>query len=130
MVSSAESEGDAAAGQVVGRKLDLHAIAGVEADVVCAHLPRDRGEHAVTAIELHPEHRGGERFDDLAFNLDLLFLGRHLSSCKNRARTRGWLDGLPQRRTLLRRGRSSSQTLAPLSGGSPPLRNARRAVRG
>jgi len=31
----------------------------------------------VTVVELHPEHRAGERLDDLAFNLDLLFLDSH-----------------------------------------------------
>jgi hypothetical protein len=30
----------------------------------------------VAPVELHPEHRARERFDDLAFDLDLLFLGR------------------------------------------------------
>jgi hypothetical protein len=31
-----------------------------------------------TPVELHPEHRARERFDDLAFNLDLLFLSRQI----------------------------------------------------
>jgi hypothetical protein len=29
-------------------------------------------------VELHPEHRARERFDDLPFDLDLLFLGRQV----------------------------------------------------
>src|SRR3954453_16009938 len=36
---SAVAEGDAAAGQVVGRELDLDAVAGKDADLVLAHLP-------------------------------------------------------------------------------------------
>src|SRR5437660_9590606 len=44
--------GNAAAGEVVGRHLDLDAIAGEDADVVLAHLPRDRGEHLVPAVDL------------------------------------------------------------------------------
>jgi hypothetical protein len=29
-------------------------------------------------VQLHPEHRARERFDDLAFDLDLLFLSRQI----------------------------------------------------
>jgi hypothetical protein len=39
----------------------------------------------VSTIHLHPEHRAGEGFYDLAFDLDLVFaLGQSLSR-KNRA---------------------------------------------
>src|SRR5918995_2477733 len=75
--SSAIAEGDPAAGEVVGRELDLDAVAGGDADVVLPHLPRDRGEHGVAFVQLHPEHRARERLDDLAFDLDLLFLDWH-----------------------------------------------------
>ena len=71
---------DPSSGEVVGAELDLHSIARQDADVVLAHLPGDRGEHVrVEVVDVHPEHRARERFDDLAFNLDLLFLGRQKS---------------------------------------------------
>jgi hypothetical protein len=34
----------------------------------------------VTAVELHPEHRARERFDDLALDLDLFFLDCQFAS--------------------------------------------------
>src|SRR6186713_1797587 len=70
-------EGDSAAGEVVRRELDRDAVAREYADVVLAHLPGDTSEDTVTVVELHPEHRAGERLDDLAFDLDLLFLDSH-----------------------------------------------------
>src|ERR1700751_3596907 len=70
--------GDPTAVEVVRAELDLDLVAGEDPDVVLPHLPGDGRENGVaTAVELHPEHRARERFDDLAFNLDLLFLGRH-----------------------------------------------------
>src|SRR5262245_52785708 len=72
-----QSERDPPARQVVRRELDLHPVAGKDADVVLAHLPRDLREHIVPVLELYPEHRAGERLDDLAFDLDLLFLYCH-----------------------------------------------------
>src|SRR5581483_3973367 len=85
---SAVSVGDATAAQVVGAQLHLDLVAGEDADVVLAHLPGDGREDGVPAVELHPEHRARERLDDLAFNLDLLFLGRHfLSTPEGFART-------------------------------------------
>src|SRR5687768_3898672 len=72
--SLAVAVGDPAAGEVVGGELDLDAVARGDADVVLAHLPGDRGEDCVPAVELHPEHRARECLDDLAFDLDLLFL--------------------------------------------------------
>ena len=75
--SSAIAEGDPAAGEVIGRELDLDAVAGGDANVVLPHLARDRGEHGVTFVQLHPEHRARERLDHLAFDLDLLFLDCH-----------------------------------------------------
>src|SRR5215470_2081246 len=73
-----ETERDSTAGEIVRRELDLDPVAGENADVVLAHLPGDGREDAVTAVELNPEHRAGERLDDLAFDLDLLFLDRHV----------------------------------------------------
>src|SRR5262245_42258400 len=73
----AETECDAAACEVVRGELDLDPVAGQDADVVLAHLPGDRREHAVTALELDAKHRARERFHHLAFDLDLLFLLCH-----------------------------------------------------
>src|SRR6266516_4620772 len=70
---------DPTAVEVVGAELDLDLVAREDPDVVLPHLPGDGREHGVaTPVELHPEHRAWERFDDLAFNLDLLFLGRQI----------------------------------------------------
>ena len=65
---------DSASGQVVRRKLDLDLVTGKDADVVLAHLPGDRGEYVVSAVELDAEHGARQGLRDLAFDLDLLFL--------------------------------------------------------
>ena len=71
--------GDPTAAEVVRAELDLDLVAREDPDVVLPHLPGDGREDGVaTPVELHPEHRARERFDDLAFNLDLLFLGRQI----------------------------------------------------
>src|SRR2546423_12297776 len=77
---SSVSVGDSTAGQVVGGELDLDLVARKDADVVLPHLSRDRREDAVTAVDLHSEHRAGQSLDDLAFDLDLLLFLRHPSS--------------------------------------------------
>ena len=70
--------GNSASGQVIGRELDLHSVAGKDPDVVFPHLPGDRGEHrARHVVDLDPEHRAWKGLDDLAFDLDLLFLLCH-----------------------------------------------------
>src|SRR5688572_5784802 len=66
--------GDPAAGEVVGGELDLDAVARGDADVVLAHLPGDGGQDGMPAVELHPKHRARECLDDLALDLDFLFL--------------------------------------------------------
>src|SRR5262245_62727025 len=73
------SKGDSAAGEVIGRELDLDTIAGEDADVVLAHLPGDTSEDGMAIVELHPEHRRRKRLDNLAFDLDLLFLDCHFA---------------------------------------------------
>ena len=71
--------GDSTAVEVVRAELDLDLVARQDPNVVLSHLPGDGCEHGVaTLVELHPEHRARERFDDLAFNLDLLFLSRQI----------------------------------------------------
>src|ERR671920_2578047 len=68
---------DATAGQVVGRELHDHAVLRQDADVVLTHLAADVGEHPVPVLELHPEHRIGQRLDDATFDLDGPVLLRH-----------------------------------------------------
>src|SRR3954454_2934668 len=65
---------DAGAVEVVRRQLDAHAVAREDADAEAAHLPGDLAESHVIVVELHAEHRVGEGLDDLALELDLLFL--------------------------------------------------------
>jgi hypothetical protein len=76
--SSPMPVGDPTAVQVVGAQLDLDLVARQDPDVVLPHLPGDGREHGMAPVELHPEHRAREGFDDLAFNLDLLFLSRQI----------------------------------------------------
>src|SRR3954451_5152543 len=79
IVLSAMPVGDAHAVEVVRAELYLDLVARQDPDVVLPHLPGDGREHRVVApVELHPEHRARERFDDLAFDLDLLFLSRQI----------------------------------------------------
>src|SRR3954467_2761592 len=68
---------DATAGQVVGRELHDHAVLGQDADVVLPHLAADVGEHPVPVLQLHPEHRIGQRLDDATLDLDGPVLLRH-----------------------------------------------------
>src|SRR5580765_7790024 len=70
------AEGDPRLRQIVGGELDGHLVAGQDPDVVHPHLPGDVPEHHVAVLQLHPEHRIGEGFDDLPLHLDSLFL-RH-----------------------------------------------------
>src|SRR6201993_4587536 len=77
---SAVPVGDSTAVQVVWAQLDLDLVPRKDADVVLAHLPGDGGQDGVAAVDLHPEHRARKCLDDLALNLDLLFLGRHFLS--------------------------------------------------
>ena len=71
--------GDPTAAEVIGAELDLDLVPREDPDVVLPHLPRDGREHRVAPVKLDPEHRARERFDDLSFDLDLLFLGRQTS---------------------------------------------------
>src|SRR5581483_8733615 len=70
-----EAIGDPAPGQVVGRQLDLHLVAGEDPDEVHPHLARHVGQYLVSVIQLHPEHRVGQRLHHRALHLDRVFLG-------------------------------------------------------
>jgi hypothetical protein len=60
--------------QVVRRQLDLDLVAGEDANAVAPHLPGGVTERLVTAFESDPEVTVPKRLDDLAVELDLLFL--------------------------------------------------------
>ncbi len=69
------TECDPAARQVVWRELDLHLVAGGDADVVHAHLSRDMGKHLVPVFEFDTEHGIGQRFNNRAFDQNCVVLG-------------------------------------------------------
>ena len=48
--------------------------------MVHPHLARNMGEYSVAVIHLHPEHRVGQRLDDLGLHLDCVFLAHGFSS--------------------------------------------------
>jgi hypothetical protein len=64
----AVTEGDAAAGEVVGGELDGDAVAGEDADVVLAHLAGEVTEDGVAVFEFDAEHGVGECLGDAAFH--------------------------------------------------------------
>src|SRR5262245_66594060 len=70
--------GDPTAVQVVRAQLHLDLVARQDANVVLSHLPGDGCEHRMAAVDLNPEHRARQGLDDLSFDLDLLFLCRHI----------------------------------------------------
>src|SRR3954447_25267900 len=65
---------DPRAVEVIRRHLDPHPIPRQDPDAEASHLARDVPEDDVAVVELYPEHGVRERLDDLAFELDLLFL--------------------------------------------------------
>src|SRR5438105_12976284 len=78
-MGSAVPVGDPPAIEVVGAELDLDLVARADPDVVLPHLPGDGRDHGVAApVELHPELLSRSRSDDLAFDLNLLFLVMHI----------------------------------------------------
>src|SRR5207249_4910772 len=72
---SLESIGDPASGQVVRRELDLHAVARQDPDEVHPHLAVHVREHLVAVLELHPNHRIGQRLDHRSLDLDRVLFG-------------------------------------------------------
>src|SRR5215208_6724011 len=74
--SSPEPVGDTSPAQVVGAQLYLHPVARQYPDVVHPHLARDVREHVVSALELYPKLRVGQRLGDGAFNLYDVFFGQ------------------------------------------------------
>ena len=67
--------GDPATSEVVGRQLNLDAIAGQNSDVVHPHFPRDMGQNFVAVFEFDAEHCVRQRLGDRSFQNDRVFLG-------------------------------------------------------
>src|SRR4051794_29342193 len=100
---------DPRAVEVIGRDLDPHPIPRQDPDAEPSHLARDMSEDDVAVVELHPEHGVRERLDDLAFELDLLFLGQLDDPYVRRL---GALAGLSQLVLDLRALRERAETIA------------------
>src|SRR3954471_20893801 len=74
LLLSLRAERDPRLGQIVGRHFHGDLVAGKDADVMHAHLPGDVSQDHVPGLELHPEHRIGERLENLPLHLDRFFL--------------------------------------------------------
>lgn len=60
--------------RVVGRHLELHAIADHEPDEPLPHFTGNMGQHRVlSAVELHPKHGPRENSRNRPFNLKAIF---------------------------------------------------------
>src|SRR6202795_5107043 len=72
---------DPAAVEVVRRELDLHPVAREDTDAITPHLPGRISERLVATVECNPEITVPQSLDDLAVELNLLFLlGDYASS--------------------------------------------------
>src|SRR6266540_5409987 len=60
---------DPAAGQVIGRQLDSHAVAGQDPDEVHPELSGDMRQHSVPVLKLDCKHGVGQRLHDRTFHL-------------------------------------------------------------
>src|SRR5208282_2166508 len=65
---------DAAAREIVRRKLHRDAISGKNANEVLAHLSRNVGQHLMLVFELDAKHRVRQRLDDSRHHFDGVFL--------------------------------------------------------
>src|SRR5674536_361049 len=118
---------DPASAEVVGRKLHLDPVDGQDADVVHAHLAGDVGEHFVVVVEMHSEHRVGQRLDDLAFDLDGLFFVRHTPYSSTDSDLKYYHKRLCQQNTPFAAARPTGGALcAALPFRAAPLRAAPR----
>ena len=75
-VGSSGSIGDAALGEVIGRQLHSHLIAGQDSNIVFAHLSGNMRDHYMAIFQFHSEHGVGQGFDDAALYFDMVFF-RH-----------------------------------------------------
>jgi hypothetical protein len=69
------SVGDATSGEVVWGEFHLHLVAGENTDVVHPHLSGDMCQDCMAVFEFDLEQGVRQRFEDLAFQHDRIFLG-------------------------------------------------------
>src|SRR5271170_5771146 len=74
-----ETVGDAAFGQIVGRHLYQHLVAGEHADAVLAHASRRVGNNFMLVLELDAEGGVGEQFRHDTRKFQKFFLRHSLS---------------------------------------------------
>ena len=74
--STLAAPGDATPGQIIGRNFDFDLIARIDADEIHADLSGDLSHDFMPAGYLNAEIRVRQRFDDDAFNLDIVALGQ------------------------------------------------------
>src|SRR6185312_1734868 len=79
-----EAIGNASLGEVIGRHLDHHLVAGQHADAVLAHLAGGMGNDLVAVLQHHTTRRVGQKLAHGALEFEQFFLC-HSSS--------GWLNG-------------------------------------
>jgi len=79
---------DPTSGEVVRRELDLDPVAREDLDAVAPHLPGGVAERLDSVVELDLEDAAAKRLDDLALELDLLFLLRYDDLLSSRSATR------------------------------------------
>src|SRR4051794_2156986 len=103
---------DPAARQVVGRQLHHDLVLGEDPDVVLTHLAADVRQDLVPVLELHPEHRVGQGFDDPALDLDGAVLLRHVLRILLDVRCRPRLGAAASRRHV-HKGRGARSTPEP-----------------
>jgi hypothetical protein len=72
-VTSLTAIGDAAAGEVVRRELDVDVVAGRDADAEPAQTSREAREDRVAVLELDLERRAREGLDDAADEAQRVF---------------------------------------------------------
>ena len=85
------AEHDAALGQVVGRQLQAHQVAGDDADVVLAHLAAGVGHQFVAVVQDHAVARVRQDFGHPAVHFDQFFL-RHAGAFMPGLHAAGWIE--------------------------------------
>src|SRR5689334_3293288 len=82
------AEVDSASCHVVGRYLEVHAVARDDPDTALPHLPPGVSEHVGAVGETYPELRVGQHLLNSAFHLDKRFFGHRLSFSVDHAHKR------------------------------------------
>jgi hypothetical protein len=69
------AERDTALGQVVGRQVDRHLVAGDDADMVLAHLAAGVGDELMPVVQGHAKARIRQHFGDQPTHFNQFFFG-------------------------------------------------------